>query len=77
MKTFKFQKVYETYEEITLTAETFEAAQERAEENWNQCQASGPYLIKERYKVVESTGDVDLDNDNLIDADYIDTYTVE
>lgn len=73
MKTFKFQKISEIVEEITLTAETLEEAQEKAKESdcWD---SDGPFLVKEQYKVVESSGDIYLDGDNLIDTDYIVTF---
>ena len=73
MKTFKFQKISQIVEEITLTAESLTEAQERAEES--DCWSSdGPFLVKEQYKVVESSGDIYLDSDNLMDTDYIVTF---
>ena len=73
MKTFKFQKISQIVEEITLSAESLAEAQERAEESdcWD---SDGPFLVKEQYKVVESSGDIYLDSDNLMDTDYIVTF---
>ena len=73
MKTFKFQKVSEIYEEITLNAETLEQAQEYAAESdfW---ESDGPFLVKEQYKVIESTGDIYLDSDELMEQDWNVTY---
>ncbi len=73
MKTFKFQKISEIYEEIILNAETLEQAQKYAAESgsWG---ADGPYLVKEQYKVIESTGDIYLDSDELMEQDWHVTY---
>lgn len=73
MKTFKFQKISEIVEEITLSAETPEQAQERAAES-NLWQSDGPFLVKEQYKVIESTGDIYLDSDELMEQDWNVTY---
>lgn len=73
MKTFKFQKISEVVEEITISAETLEQAQEYAAES-DLWQSDGPFLVKEQYKVIESTGDIYLDSDNLLDVDYIVTF---
>ena len=73
MKTFKFQKVSEIYEEITLNAETLEQAQEYAAES-DLWESDGPFLVKEQYKVIESTGDIYLDSDELMEQDWNVTY---
>lgn len=72
MKTFKLLKVSEIYEETIVEAETLEQAQEYALDcDWEE---DGPYLVKEQYKVVESTGDIDRDVEALENEDYIITY---
>lgn len=73
MKSFKFQKISEVVEEITLSAETLAEAQERAAES-DLWQSDGPFLVKEQYKVIESTGDLYLDSDELMEQDWNVTY---
>lgn len=73
MKTFKLQKVSEIYEEIVLNAESLEQAKEIAldSDDW---ESDGPYLIKEQYKVIESSGDIELDYNELDEEDWNVTY---
>lgn len=73
MKTFKLQKVSEIYEEIVLNAESLEQAKEMAldSDDW---ESDGPYLIKEQYKVIESSGDIELDYNELDEEDWNVTY---
>lgn len=72
MKTFKLQKISEVYEEVIVEAETLEQAQEYALDcDWDE---DGPILAKERYKVVESSGDPDADEEALDEEDWIVTY---
>ena len=73
MKTFKLQKVSEIYEEIVLNAESLEKAKEIAldSDDW---ESDGPYLIKEQYKVIESSGDIELDYNELDEEDWNVTY---
>lgn len=73
MKTFKLQKVSEIYEEIVLNAESLEQAKEIAldSDDW---ESDGPYLVKEQYKVIESTGDIELDYNELDEEDWNVTY---
>ena len=72
MKTFKIQKVKEIYEEVIVEAETLEQAQEYALDcDWEE---DGPYLTKEQYKVVESSGDPDADEEALDEEDWIVTW---
>lgn len=73
MKTFKLQKVSEIYEEIVLNAESLEQAKEMAldSDDW---ESDGPYLIKEQYKVIESSGDIELDYNELDEEDWTVTY---
>lgn len=73
MKTFKFQKISQIVEEITLNAETLEQAQEYAAESdfW---ESDDPFLVKEQYKVIESTGDIYLDSDELMEQEWNVTY---
>lgn len=73
MKTFKLQKVSEIYEEIVLNAESLEKAKEMAldSDDW---ESDGPYLIKEQYKVIESSGDIELDYNELDEEDWNVTY---
>lgn len=73
MKTFKLQKVSEIYEEIVLNAESLEQAKEIAldSDDW---ESDGPYLVKEQYKVIESSGDIELDYNELDEEDWNVTY---
>lgn len=73
MKTFKLQKVSEIYEEIVINAESLEQAKEIAldSDDW---ESDGPYLIKEQYKVIESSGDIELDYNELDEEDWNVTY---
>ena len=73
MKTFKLQKVSEIYEEIVLNAESLEQAKEMAldSDDW---ESDGPYLVKEQYKVIESSGDIELDYNELDEEDWNVTY---
>lgn len=73
MKTFKLQKVSEIYEEIVLNAESLEQAKKMAldSDDW---ESDGPYLIKEQYKVIESSGDIELDYNELDEEDWNVTY---
>ena len=73
MKTFKLQKVSEIYEEIVLNAESLEKAKEIAldSDDW---ESDGPYLVKEQYKVIESSGDIELDYNELDEEDWNVTY---
>ena len=73
MKTFKLQKVSEIYEEIVLNAESLEQAKEIAldSDDW---ESDGPYLIKEQYKVIESSGDIEFDYNELDEEDWNVTY---
>lgn len=73
MKTFKLQKVSEIYEEIVLNAESLEQAKEMAldSDDW---ESDGPYLIKEQYKVIESSGDIEFDYNELDEEDWNVTY---
>lgn len=73
MKTFKLQKVSEIYEEIVLNAESLEQAKEIAldSDDW---ESDGPYLVKEQYKVIESSGDIELGYNELDEEDWNVTY---
>ena len=73
MKTFKLQKVSEIYEEIVLNAESLEQAKEMAldSDDW---ESDGPYIVKEQYKVIESSGDIELDYSELDEEDWNVTY---
>ena len=73
MKTFKLQKVSEIYEEIVLNAESLEEAKEISldSDDW---ESDGPYLVKEQYKVIESSGDIELDYNELDEEDWNVTY---
>ena len=73
MKTFKLQKVSEIYEDIVLNAESLEQAKEMAldSDDW---ESDGPYLVKEQYKVIESSGDIELDYNELDEEDWNVTY---
>lgn len=73
MKTFKLQKVSEIYEEIVLNAESLEQAKDIAldSDDW---ESDGPYLVKEQYKVIESSGDIELDYNELDEEDWNVTY---
>lgn len=73
MKTFKLQKVSEIYEEIVLNAESLEQAKEMAldSDDW---ESDGPYLVKEQYKVIESSGDIEFDYNELDEEDWNVTY---
>ena len=73
MKTFKLQKVSEIYEDIVLNAESLEKAKEMAldSDDW---ESDGPYLVKEQYKVIESSGDIELDYNELDEEDWNVTY---
>lgn len=73
MKTFKLQKVSEIYEEIVLNAESLEQAKDIAldSDDW---ESDGPYLVKEQYKVIESSGYIELDYNELDEEDWNVTY---
>lgn len=73
MKTFKLQKVSEIYEEIVLNAESLEEAKEIALDS-DEWESDGPYLVKEQYKVIESSGDIELDYNELDEEDWNVTY---
>lgn len=73
MKTFKLQKVSEIYEEIVLNAESLEQAKEIALDS-DEWESDGPYLVKEQYKVIESSGDIELDYNELDEEDWNVTY---
>ena len=69
MKTFKFQQIEKIYLECVVEAETLEEARQKAvTASWDEDE---PELIGERYKVVESTGDLYYDNDSLMDKEWI------
>ena len=69
MKTFKLLKVSENYDEVIVEAETLEEAKELAEDlEW---ETDEPQLIKEAYKEVESSGDIDADEEELDEEDWI------
>ena len=73
MKTFKLQKVSEIYEEIVLNAESLEQAKEIALDS-DEWESDGPYLVKEQYKVIESSDDIELDYNELDEEDWNVTY---
>lgn len=73
MKTFKLQKVSEIYEEIVINAESLEQAKEIALDS-DEWESDGPYLVKEQYKVIESSGDIELDYNELDEEDWNVTY---
>ena len=69
MKTWKFLKVSEIYDECIVKAETLEEAKQKAlDEEWER--DDEPMLIKEQYKVVESSGDIYDDYDLLMEEDW-------
>lgn len=73
MKTFRFTKVYEKVYFTTVEAETLEQAEELANDyDWTEDDEQ--YLVRESYKVVESSGDEWDDDDALGEADEIITY---
>lgn len=70
MKTFKFKRTSTMYEECIVQANTLKEAKKLSEKAaWDD---SGPCNTTEQYKVVESSGDLYLDYDNLMDSDWID-----
>jgi len=73
MKTFRFIKSYEKVYFTTVEAETLEQAKELANDyDWTEDDEQ--YLVRESYKVVESSGDIWDDDDALNEADEIITY---